>query len=360
MDSGSSEAHKRMKVAEEERAIQRCHDDWLHLTVEAPIDPELPIIDPHHHLWDKHPSRFFVRRYMLDEIAEDCNSSGHNITKTVYIQSSSAGWSRLDGPDHLRPVTEVEVMQGIAAMADSGLYGPTRVCSGIVGTVDLLLDEAQVEEVLRAQMAAARNFRGVRFRGGAAEDIPFGDRRFLAGVQVVERLGLVLDINGPEKHPLDFDGVLGGIADLARAFPTLTIVVDHCGGALGPRCFDAEPSKKKSWEAGINKLKGCPNVVMKVGGLQMAVNGFPLGRDDRSEPLGSEALAALTKPYYEHVIRTFGAQRCMFESNFPVDRWGVGYGVLWNSFKRVAAELGLSSAEKRAIFHDTAARVYRL
>lgn len=345
---------------ENDIAAQTFHDNWLASVVELAIEPDMPIVDPHHHLWDKHPSRGYARRYLLQEIAEDCAACGHHIVKTVYVQSSSAGWQRERGPEHMKGVGEVEVMQGIASMSESGLYGNTRVCAGIIGTVDLLSGVARVEEALREHMKVARNFRGVRFRGANAESIPWFDTTFRAGVAVVDRLNLVLDVTGPQIFPLDFEYVLGGIADLARAFPTLTIVVDHCGGAIGPKCFETEPQSKHIWEGCLAKLEHCQNVMLKVGGLHMSLNAFPLGSADRVRPISSEELAELTRPYLEQVIRVFGVRRCMFESNFPMDKWGVSYGVLWNSFKRIVAAMNLSADEKRAIFHDTAVRTYRL
>merc|ERR1712032_112775 len=110
----------------------------------------------------------------------------------------------------------------------------------------------------------------------------------------------------------------------------------------------------REWEWCLEDLGTCPNVVMKVGGLHREQCGLPLGPDQRPRPLGSADLAALLSPFYERVIRGLGANRCMFESNFPADKWGVGYGVMWNTFKRVAAKLGLSAEEKAAIFHGTA------
>jgi predicted TIM-barrel fold metal-dependent hydrolase len=329
------------------------------MTEEAALEPELPIIDAHHHLWDKHPTRPLVGRYMIEEIAADVVASGHSIVKTVYMQSSSAGWRRADGPEELRVVGESEFVQGVAVMAESGLYTDARVGAGIVGTVDLTLGAA-AEPVLLAHRAAARGFRGVRFRGGKAESIDFDDPAVLDAARALERLGLVYDCNGPETHPLAIASVLGGLCRLARACPSLVVVVDHCGGAVGPACFDAAPAKRAEWEAAVTALAACENVYMKVGGLQMQANGFGLGPESRDRPVGSAELMAITFPYYSFVIRAFGARRCMFESNFPVDKTGVGYGVLWNTFKLLARRMQLSAGDKAAIFHDTAARVYGL
>lgn len=337
-------------------SAQARHDAWLATTVEEALEPERPIIDPHHHIWLLNPKQPLVHKYMLDELSKDVAASGHNIVKTVYIQSNSAGWRRPNGPDHLRPLLEVEVMHGIAAMAESGLFGSTGVCAGIIGTVDLMAGAEKVEEALQKHMCASRNFRGVRYR---AEHVDFGNATFREGVEILESLGLLYEVNGPETHPMDFQGVLGGIEDLARAFPNLTIVVDHCGGGAGPQSFE-DAGKREEWESAIDSLSRCANVIMKVGGLQMPLNGFPIGPENRLVPVGSEELASLVVPYYEKVIRAFGPDRCMFESNFPVDKWGVSYGVLWNTFKRVATLLGLEEDQKGALFHDTAALIYGL
>eukprot|EP01062_Namystynia_karyoxenos_P048962 TRINITY_DN37402_c0_g1_i3.p1 TRINITY_DN37402_c0_g1~~TRINITY_DN37402_c0_g1_i3.p1 ORF type:complete len:364 (+),score=69.87 TRINITY_DN37402_c0_g1_i3:66-1157(+) len=339
--------------------VQVLHDRWLRETVEVARDPDQRIVDAHHHLWDRHATRLWARRYMLEELAADVEWSGHNVTHTVYMQSASAGWLRSGGPEELRVVGETEVIQGVAAMAESGLYGACRCCAGIVATVDMALGEG-VRPVLTEHMKVARNFRGVRYMGGKAEAIDFADPQFVAAAGVVAELGLVLDVNGPETHPLDFDKVLGGIAALARAVPNLTTVVDHCGGAVGPAAFEGVggDERRRSWVARVAELSKLPNVYMKVGGLHMQANGFPLR--EGGPPVGSAHLAEMVLPYCEEVLRAFGPERCMAESNYPMDRLGVSYGILWNSLQRVAAALGLSQEHRDAFFWGTACRVYRL
>lgn len=348
--------NKRHVAATAPQSAQEEHEAWQRrATEEEVLEPELPVVDCHHHFWYKVEAWAWTANYMLEELCRDINGSGHNVVATVNMYS---GWKCADGPEEFRVVGETELMQGMAVLGESGLYSRARVCAGIVGTADLLLGAA-VEPLLRAHMALARNFRGVRYLGGKAEMIKFDDVQLRIAVGVLQELGLVLDCNGPETHPLDFDGVLGGLADLASAFPNLTVVVDHCGGAVGPRCFEA-PEKRAEWERNVKRLAACSNTVMKVGGLQMRVNGFPLGMDCRSEPMVSAQLAELLFPYYAFVIKEFGAERCMFESNYPPDRWGTTYKTLWNAFKIIAKKMGLSDKEKAAIFHDTAVRVYHL
>lgn len=335
------------------------HDGWLRKTVESAIEPERPCVDAHHHLWVNHPSRTFVSRYMVEELAQDVGA-GHNITHTVYMQSSSAGWVRGDGPAELRPVGESEFVQGVAVQGESGHFGACRLGAGIVGTVDLSLGAEIVEPVLQAHRQAARNFRGIRFLGGKAENINFSDPKVLSSLRMLERMGLTFDCNGPETHPLDFDGVLGGLADAAAACPSLKVVVNHCGGAVGPTAF-VDHKKREEWEDCMARLATLPNVNVKVGGLQMQANGFQLGPDARQNgPATSDELLELTHELYGHVIRLFGPHRCMFESNFPVDKWGIPYVTLWNMFKKLATSLGLSEEEKDAIFRGTATTVYTL
>jgi predicted TIM-barrel fold metal-dependent hydrolase len=261
-------------------------------------------------------------------------------------------------------VRETEAADAVATLSRCGQrrYGPTVVNAGIVATVDLTLGATAVDRLINAHAAASPNFRGVRYLGGKAEQIPFGSPAVLAALGVLARRGVVFDCNGPETHPLDFAGVLGetGLLGVARRFPTLQIVLDHCGGAVGPTCFGGDPAKRPEWRRCLAQLAGCPNVAVKVGGLQMAANGFPLGPDCRDRPCTSAELAAMTLDIYRTTVRTFGPGRCMFESNFPVDRWGTTYGNLWNCFKRVATALDLDRAERAAIFGGTAVRIYKL
>eukprot|EP00927_Polykrikos_kofoidii_P047995 TRINITY_DN42248_c0_g1_i1.p1 TRINITY_DN42248_c0_g1~~TRINITY_DN42248_c0_g1_i1.p1 ORF type:complete len:361 (-),score=46.35 TRINITY_DN42248_c0_g1_i1:149-1231(-) len=339
---------------------QMSHDAWLLGIHEAAIEPELPIIDAHHHLWGDHPTRKIVSRYMLEDFVADLNS-GHNIVKTVYMQSSAslATWGRAEGQEIMRVVGETEFVNSLVGMPGSVCHRNCEVAAGIVSTVDLRLGSC-VESVLLAHRAAARGFRGIRFQGGKAESIDFDDPAILDAARVLERLGMVYECNGPETHPLDIFGVLGGLRRLACACPSLVVVVNHCGGAVGPTCFGTSPEKRSEWETAIRELAACDNVYMKVGGLQMPQNGFGLGPDTRETPVSSLELMEATFPIYSFIIQVFGANRCMFESNFPVDKYGVKYVVLWNAFKRLAGKLKLSSAEKAAIFHDTAAHVYGL
>ena len=330
------------------------NDAWLGLVQEDALEPEQPIIDPHHHLWDHKGSR-----YLLDELLSD-TGSGHRIAATVFVECMSM--YRAGGPANRRPVGETEFVNGIAAQSDSGQYGDTRVAAGIVGFADLTLGD-KVDEVLEAHVAAApARFRGIRHAAGfdphdevrnSHTNPPPGllrVPRFRDGVRRLARYGLTFDA-------WLYHHQLGELTDLARACPDVTIVLDHFGGPLGIGPYAGKRAEIfERWKQDVAALGRCPNVVAKLGGVNMAVNGF--GWHRRQLPPTSEELVAATGDYYVHMIDCFGPERCMFESNFPVDRQSCSYAVLWNAFKRMAQRY--SRAERSALFHDTAFRVYRL
>jgi predicted TIM-barrel fold metal-dependent hydrolase len=328
-------------------------DRWLAQVTEEILEPALPICDPHHHLWD-HPKS----RYLLDELLAD-TGSGHNVVATVFVECMSM--YRAAGPEPLRPVGETEFVNGVAAMSASGRYGATRVAAGIVSFADLRQGE-RVGEVLDAHMAASPRFRGIRHAAGwdASEKIrnshtnpPPGllaDGDFRRGFAELGKRGLTFD--AWLYHPQ-----LRELIDLARAFPQTPIVLDHFGGPLGIGPYEGKRAEIfVEWRGAFRELAGCPNVVAKLGGLAMPVNNFGFHRRER--PATSAELADATRDWYLHAIDCFGPSRCMFESNFPVDKASCSYAVLWNSFKRIAA--GFSAADTAALFHDTAARFYGL
>ena len=328
--------------------------DWLNLAVEPALDPDLPIIDPHHHLWD-----FPHVHYMFDEVLADI-TSGHNVIATVYAQCFVM--YRASGPEQFRPVGETEFVNGIAAMSASGQYGPSRICAGIVGWADLMLGAA-VQEVLEAHIAAG----GGRVRGirntvcwDPDESIPRSLRKTWAGMLMDPRFRAGMSRLAPLGLSFDawlFHTQLGELADLAAAFPETTIVVDHVGGPLRIGCYASQRNEAFNvWAAGIKRLAAFPNVVIKLGGLGMHIFGFEL--DHVPLPPSSELLARLWRPYIETCIDAFGPKRCMFESNFPVDKAAYSYVNGWNTFKRLTA--GFSADERADLFSGTARRVYRL
>lgn len=339
-------------------AIQPKNADWLALTVEAPLEPDLPICDPHHHLWDCRPARL-APRYLLDEILEDVRS-GHNVVSTVFIEC--AAMFKPDGPEALRPVGEIEFVNGVAAMSASGLYGPSRIAAGIVGTADLLLGDA-VAAVLDAQIVAGGGrFRGIRL--GATWDpsdaVPNHRTNPPKGMFLRQDFRAGFAHLGPRQLTFEawcYHHQIPEVTALARAFPDTTIILDHCGGPIGIGPYAGKADEVYAqWRAHIAELATCPNVVAKVGGLQMEVNGF--GWETKPRPPTSQELVDATRHYYEYILEQFGAGRCMFESNFPVDQASCSYTVLWNSFKLLSK--GYSADERAALFHGTATRVYRL
>ncbi|MCC5860219.1 MAG: amidohydrolase family protein [Ectothiorhodospiraceae bacterium] len=329
------------------------HQRWLDRTKEEPLDPGLPICDPHHHLWDREGSR-----YLLDELLADLDC-GHNIVSTVYVECGSM--YRASGPEALRPVGETEFVNGIAAMSASGGYGPTRVCAGIVGFADLMLQEA-VDEVLEAHLAASPRFRGIRHAAGwdPSPDVRNSHSNPPEGLYARDdfRRGFArLARHGLSFEAWQYHHQIPQVTELARAFPDVTIILNHFSGPLGIGPWaDRREEIFHQWKTDIAELARCENVVAKLGGLVMPVNGFGFHKTDA--PPDSATLAKATRDWYLHTIDCFGPDRCMFESNFPVDRVSVSYGVLYNSFQRIAD--GFSSAERAALFRETAERIYRI
>ena len=346
----------------------------MHVNVEPILEPDLPIIDPHHLLWvvpeavrrkmDPEANPFlFVRkgtpRYLLDELLADLNA-GHNVVATVFVQCHSM--YRADGPAAMRPVGEVEFVNGVAAMSASGTFGPQRACAGIVGQADLRLGAA-VEDVLLAEIAAGGGrFRGIRH---VSQDDPdpyyvrvggntgaglLHDSAFREGFARLAPLGLSFDAYLYEPQ-------LPDLIDLARVFPETQIILDHTGTPLGMGGYAGSHAERfPIWAARIRELAACDNVVVKLGGLGMPVCGFPSYR--ASPSASSQQLAREWGPYFETCIAAFGAGRCMFESNFPTESGSCNYATLWNAFKRVTQNA--SADEKALLYREVAARVYRL
>ena len=331
-------------------------NDWLALTQEPTLEPELPICDPHHHFWDFRPERVPYQRYLLHELAADVNS-GHNVRSTVFLEVRAM--YRPDGPPETRSVGEVEFVQGLAAASASGLYGPTRAAAAIVGNANLNLGAA-VEPVVDALQAASPNrFRGIRNSAAwdphpevenRAEQGLLASEKFREGARVLARRGLSLDIT------LYFPQ-LSELVDFANAIPDLTIVLNHIGGLyrVGPY-GNRDDEVIPAWRGGIAAVAKCPNIVLKLGGVGQPRYGFDWYTWDK--PIGSEELAGHLSPLMDYCIEQFGPDRCMFESNFPPDKVSYSYNVLFNAFKRLSKEY--SPDERAAMFHDTAARVYRI
>ncbi len=328
------------------------HQKWLDQTVEEALMPELPICDPHQHFWD-----WPNYRYFLDQLLEDL-SGGHNIVETVYVECRSM--YRRDGAEDMKPLGETEFVHGIAAQSASGQYGETNVAAGIVSFADLTRG-ASVRQVLEAHQTISSRFRGVRQMTAfdSSEDIPrlrpfppglMLDTKFREGFGVLESMGLTFDA-------YVYHHQLRELGELANAFPGVTVVLNHIGGPLGIGPYAGKRDEVfRVWSEGISALATSPNVVVKIGGLVMPLSGFDWR--ERSVPVTSSELAEGTAPYYLHCIEQFGPERCMFESNWPVDKIACSYTVLWNAFKRLAQDF--SPSETAALFQDTADRVYHL
>jgi predicted TIM-barrel fold metal-dependent hydrolase len=328
--------------------------DWLALRKEEVLDPQRPIVDPHHHLWDRGGQRYLIED-MVDDIA-----SGHNIIATVYVEARSM--YRASGPEALRPVGEVEFANGVAAMSASGGYGSAAICAGIVGHVNLLLGDG-ARAILEAEMIAGNGrFRGIRHSAAWDADAD------VAGMYATRPKGLLLDPTFRKGFAclaplgLSFDAWLfhpqiGELIDLARAFPDTKIVLDHCGGLLGIGSYaNRREEIFANWKASIQEIAKCPNVVVKLGGLAMRLLGYDF--HERALPPSSEQAAAAWRPYIETCIEAFGPARGMFESNFPPDKGQCSYQVIFNAFKRIAAQY--SETEKTALFSKTATDFYKL
>jgi len=328
-------------------------DTWLELTKEEVLDPSLPICDPHHHLWDKPGDR-----YMIDEITRDVGS-GHNVVQTVFVEVDAM--YRASGPEEMRPVGEAEWVRGIGAQSDSGLYGPTNVAAGIVGYANLNLGAA-VEPVLEAmESASSGRFRSVRHTCSWDAYEPLQSHRsgwpgMMAEANFREGLTKLVG-RGHAFDALVYHPQLSELIELVDAFPNGIFVLNHIGRPLGVGPYAGHRNEVfEVWKKDMTTLAERANVVVKVGGLGNRVSGF--GWDSQPEPPNSEELVEKTAPYYLHAIETFGPERCMFESNFPVDKNSYSYTAIWNSFKRMTQDF--SASEKTWLFHDTAAKAYRL
>jgi len=329
------------------------HRAWLAQVTEKALEPELAICDPHHHMWDR-PGNV----YMVEDLLED--GAGHNLVDTVFVECQSG--YRPVGPAEMRPVGETEFMEDIARRCAADSSCSTAVAAGIVSHVDLRRGDG-VAPVLEAHLEASPDrFRGIRHAcvWHASPLLPSGYMNSPAGLMKDPsfRKGLAQ----LEKRGLSFDSwayftQMPELADVARAFPELIIICDHTGGVIGIGPYAGRRDDAfAEWKRAIEELAARPNVFMKLGGLGMPLSGF--GWAERDKPPGSIEIAKATAPYFLHCIEAFGVERCMFESNFPVDMVSCSYTVLWNSFKRVVSDF--SADEKAELFHDAAARAYRI
>lgn len=324
---------------------------WLAKQREEVIDPGREIVDPHHHLWPKpHLS------YDLEELWSD-TEDGHNVTATVFMECGSA--YRADGPEHLRPVGETEF---VTAASERAARSPEKAqIAAIIGYADLRHEA--LDTVLDAHEAAAKGrFRGIR-HAGACDDDPgalsiagraptglYADPAFRRGVARLGERGLTYDTWNYHHQLKDF-------ADLARAVPGTVMILDHFGTPLGVGKYAGKRAEIfERWKDDIAEVAACPNVHAKLGGMAMPDNGY--GWNTRETPPSSDEFVEAQAPWYNHAIKCFGPERCMFESNFPVDRLSISYRTLWNGLKKIAADY--PEAAKAAMFSGTAKKVYTL
>jgi L-fuconolactonase len=339
----------------EKKVLFAIDEDWLAKRREEPIDPKMPIIDPHHHLWERGGAR-----YLLRELKGDIDAGGHNVRATVFLQCDSM--YRADGDPNFAPIGETEFVNGIAAMSASGVYGPARLCAGIVSFANLFMG-AEVDKVLEAHLrTGGERFKGVRYCSvwdadksirSTPMDFPkrlLLDPKFRAGFARLAPYGLSFDA-------LLYHTQIPELSDLARANADTTIVLNHIGCPLGIGVYAGRRDEVfKDWQRNLRELAKCPNVCVKLGGMGMHFLGFAF--EDLAVPPSSDDLVKAWRPYVETCIEAFGVKRAMFESNFPVDKRYYSYGVMWNAFKKLAASH--SADEKAELFFHAAKRAYRL
>ena len=326
-------------------------DAWRALTVEEALEPQLPICDPHHHLWEYPSSRYLAEEFLAE-------LGGHRVTHSVFVECLQH--YRTSGPEELRPVGETEFVEQLAANVDRAPGNP-RLAAGVVAFADLTLGAA-VEDVLRAHLGASSRIRGIRYATAwdASDQIRpahthprpglMAEANFRAGFARLSSLGLRFDA-------WLYHTQFAELAGLARDFPDTQIVLDHMGGPLAIGPYSGRRAEVfAEWRAGLAGVAACPNVSVKLGGLTMTAAGF--GWHRRPRPPGSEELAAAMTPYFDACVELFGPERCMLESNFPMDRASCSYTVLWNAFKRVTARY--APAERACLLRGTAMKFYRL
>lgn len=331
-------------------------EHWRSLVREEALDPMLPIVDAHHHIWPTPPVPGY-ESYAVEDLIADKTTSGHTIIATVCVDSHTGG--RTDGPVHLRCVGETEFVERIAERCSSAGGKQAGTCRGIVPHANLLLG-SRVEEVLHAHRAASPyRFCGIRHMTVFDPDYPIdlGTRpAMLASKEFREGFSCLAN------HGLSFDAwlvhpQLPELVDLARAFPETAIIVNHIGGPMGIGRYAGQRERGfHEWKTSLAALASCDHVFVKLGGLHTHVMGMT--GSTTSAPRTSLEMAAAHRDHILGAIDLFGPNRCMFESNFPVDRMWTSYTVLWNAFKHIVA--GYSATEKDAMFRGVATQVYKL
>ena len=334
------------------------NEKWLSLNKEKAIEPDMPICDPHHHLWDFN-TYHVQKKYLLPDILKDLHS-GHNIVSTIFIECGA-----MYNPEYAiteNVLLEAEFVNGISAMSESGLYGNTKIAAGIVGSAPLLMGK-KVENILDKLIAVnPKRFKGIRSQAAMHPDgtIPATRARPPEGVYLNE--SFQEGFSTLRKRNLSFEAwcyhpQIPQLVELARKFPDTVIIFNHFGGPLGIGSFiNRSEEVFEFWKKHVKELAKCENVFAKLGGIAMELNGFEWHKNPI--PPSSEELINKTRHFYETTLDYFGANRCMFESNFPVDKLSCSYVNLWNSFKKLTKNY--SNNERTLLFHDTASKAYKL
>jgi L-fuconolactonase len=335
----------------------KMRNDWLDRVREAPIDPDYPVIDPHNHMWLDHPRRDFS--YSVDELGADA-TAGHNVLATVFVNCTTQ--YRASGPEHLKPVGETEWVNACAEDYARRHPGGPALCAGIVGHVNCTQDTALIDEALLAHKVASKRFRGIRHSAAYSDDPVITPGRALYPPHLYADPVFHKGVKRLAHHGLSFDAwlyhdQLPELIALARAASETPIVLDHFGAPLGQgRWAGKQKEVLAAWTQSIGELARCPNVHMKLGGTVMPMFGYDW--EARPNSPSSDELVKAAGHFFDVAIEAFGPSRCMFESNFPVDRLACSYVVLWNSFKKMAARY--SASERADLFWGTARRFYKL
>lgn len=320
------------------------------------LDPELPIVDSLIHLFDLPDNRYMMEEYLQDA------QGGHNVVAAIYCETQT--FVRKDGPEHMRPLGEVEFANGLAAMTSTGRYGKCVVAAGIIGHANLALGSVVGELLDRCVAAAPDRFRGVRH-----VTLDYPDERPFKFIMTYRPPAGLLDIPGfplglaeLQKRNLIYDASvyepsLPKLTAMIDRFPDLTVVLNHIGHFVAvDMTADERAAAFRRLEANIRQLAERPNVHCKIGGLGMPTFGF--GFESREDVVGYRELADAWRPLVELAIDAFGTERCMIESNFPPDGRSSGFIPVMNAYKHILQ--GLDDTDKRNVFGRNAARVYRL
>ncbi len=325
---------------------------WLDQVREEIIDPDRPIVDPHHHMWRTSG----LPPFLVDDLWAD-TGSGHNIVRTVFIECGAE--YRTDGPEHLRAVGETEFVSEAARSTHGS--GKAEIAA-IVAHADLMNDGSLIVETLNAHRQVSDLVHGIRHGGAHDPDgvVRWGDATPVADLYGQEKFRAGVRLLGEQQLSYDtwhYHFQNKAYADLARSAPGTTMVLDHFGSPVGVGPYaDHRKEIFDDWKKDIVEIAACENVYAKLGGMAMPPNGY--GWHRRDTPATSDELLEAQRDYYLHTIDCFGPERCMFESNFPVDKMSLSYHVYWNAMKKLTADF--SEAEKDMMFRGTASRVYRI